>query len=67
MNEQEFLERYGDKKVYFSNIYKFKITFKNEELKIWRGGILDYRDDLSKEETVISIFNLDCFEFGFIT
>ena len=66
MTEQEFLQKYGNEKVYFSSMYKFRATFINEELKIWCSGALDYRDDISYEETVNSVFNLEYFEFGVI-
>jgi hypothetical protein len=60
----QFLQRYRNEKVYFSSMYKFRATFRNEELKIWCSGIVEYRDDLSYEETVKSVSCLECFQFG---
>ena len=33
MTKQEFLQKYGNEKVYFSSMYKFRASFRNEELK----------------------------------
>jgi len=66
MTEKEFLQKYGNEKVYFSGMYKYRATFRNEELKIWCSGVLDYRHDISKEETVNSVFDLEDFDFGVI-
>jgi len=66
MTEQDFLQKYGNEKVYFSNMYKFRATFRNEELKIWCSGVLEYRGDISYEETVNSVFDLEYFQFGVI-
>lgn len=30
MTEKEFLEKYGNEKVEFSDMYKFRATYKNE-------------------------------------
>ena len=67
MTEKEFLEKYGNEKVEFSNMYKFRATYKNEELKIWCSGVLEYRGDIEKVETVNSIFDLEYFQFGVIS
>ena len=64
ISEKEFLEKYGNEKVEFSNMYKFRATYKNEELKIWCSGVLEYRGNINKVETVNSIFDLECFQFG---
>lgn len=64
MTEQEFLQKYGNEKVYFSSMYKFRASFRNEELKIWCSGMLEYNNEISYEETVNSIFDLDYFLFG---
>lgn len=66
MGKEEFLKKYGNEKVYFSSIYKFRAVFRNEELRIWCSGVLEYRDDISSEETVNSVFDLEYFEFGII-
>ena len=66
MTEQEFLQKYGNEKVYFSSMYKFRAIFRNEELKIWCSGVLEYKDDISYEEVVNSIFYLEYFQFGVI-
>jgi hypothetical protein len=67
MTEKEFLEKYGNEKVEFSNMYKFRATYKNEELKIWCSGVLEYRGDIEKVETVNSIFDLEYFQFGVLS
>jgi hypothetical protein len=64
MSEKEFLEKYGNEKVEFSNMYKFRATYKNEELKIWCSAVLEYSGDIEKVETVNSIFDLDYFQYG---
>lgn len=67
MEEKEFLAKYGNEKVEFSYMYKFRVTYINEELKIWCSGVLEYRDDFEKVETVNSIFDLDDFKFGMLS
>jgi hypothetical protein len=67
MSEKEFLEKYGNEKVEFSNMYKFRATYKNEELKIWCSGVLEYRGDIEKVETVNSIFDLEYFQYGVLS
>ena len=67
MTEKEFLEKYGNEKVEFSSMYKFRVMYKNEELKIFCRGVVDYRDDIEKIETVNSIFHLEDFEFGMLS
>ena len=63
MTEKEFLEKYGNEKVEFLSMYKFRATYKNEELKIFCSGVVEYRDDITKVETVNSIFDLEHFAF----
>ena len=67
MTEKEFLEKYGNEKVEFSSMYKFRAMYKNEELKIFCRGVVEYRDDIEKIETVNSIFQLEDFEFGMLS
>lgn len=67
MTKKEFLEKYGSEKVYFENVWKFVVNYSNEELGIYCSGSFDYRTELSKEETVASLFGqLETFSFGFI-
>src|SRR6056297_1226477 len=66
MTDKEFLAKYGNEKVEFSSIYKFKVTYKNEELKIWCSGIIESRDRVDRTETVYDIYNLDDFCCGFL-
>ncbi len=66
MTEQEFLEKYVSAKLKFSNVYKHRVTYINEDLRIWCKGDLECRDSVNLEETVNSIFQLDNFEFGTI-
>lgn len=67
MTENEFLEKYGSETVYFDNVYKFIANYSNEELGIYCSGNFDYSTELSKEETVASLFGqLVTFSFGFI-
>lgn len=67
MTENEFLEKYGSETVYFENVFKFIANYSNEELGIYCSGNFDYRTELSKEETVASLFGqLETFSFGFI-
>ena len=65
MTEKEFLEKYGDENVYFTNTYKRGITYRNEELGITVYGVMDYRDDMSYEETIRSVSYLEGFYFTF--
>jgi len=67
MLEKKFLEKYGNEKVEFVSMNKFRAFFRNEKLKIWCSGVLEYRGDISKVETVNSVFNLDNFHFGFMS
>lgn len=38
MNEEEFLEKYGDHEVEFRSYYKYTFTFANDTLEIRVGG-----------------------------
>jgi hypothetical protein len=67
MTEKEFLEKYGNEEVEFSSMYKFRAIFRSVKLNIWCSGVLEYRGDISKIETVNSIFDLEYFQFGFLT
>lgn len=64
MSEQEFLEKYGSEKVFFSYLDKLRAVYRNDELGIVCSGTLEYRDYLVYEETVMEIFQLDFFEFN---
>lgn len=66
MTQEEFLEKYGNEKVHFSEMYKFTAYYKNEELGIWCRASIEYRDSIEAEETVNSIFQLEYFDFGFL-
>jgi hypothetical protein len=65
MTEEQFLEKYGQEKVYFSSMYKYRAVYKNE--KIWCSGVVESRDDIRHEETVLTVFDLEYFRFGFIS
>lgn len=67
MTKKYFLQKYGKQKLEFSNMYKFRATYKNEELGIWCSGIIEYRNEIQKEETVNSLSDLEYFTFGFIS
>ena len=66
MTEQQFLEKYGHEKVWFSRMYKYRVNYENEKLNIWCSGVAAPRDDINREETVLTVFDYDDFEFGFI-
>ena len=67
MTEKEFLEKYGNQKVYFSSMYEHIAIYKNEKLNIWCSGLVESRDDISIEEKVLTVFDLEYFRFGFIS
>ena len=64
MTEKEFLEKYGNEKVYFTEMYKFRAVYENKELGIYSSGVVEYRGDISYKETVNSVFDLEYFQFG---
>lgn len=66
MTEQQFLEKYGDEKVWFSRMYKYRVKYENEKLNIWCSGVAAPRDDINREETVSTVFDYADVEFGFI-
>lgn len=45
-------------------MYKFRAIYENKKLGIYCSGVIEYRDDISYQETVSSIFNLEFFQFG---
>ena len=63
MTESEFLLKYGNENVAFSECYKCRMTYKNTELGIVVSGTVEYRDSLNCVETVNEIFQLDNFQF----
>ena len=67
MTEEQFLEKYGQEKVCFSSMYKYRAVYKNEKLNIWCSGVTESRDDIRHEETVLTVFDLEYFRFGFIS
>ena len=66
MTQTEFLEKYGNENVEFSNMYKYRVIYKNVDLNIWCSGILEYRSSIDEIETVNSISQENDFDFGFI-
>lgn len=64
MSEKEFLEKYGNEKVYFTGMYKFRAMYENKELGIYCSGVVEYRDGISYEETINSVFDLEYFQYG---
>ena len=64
MTEQEFLDKYGNEKVYFTNMYKFTARYENKKLGIYCAGTVNYRDTISYEEKVYSVSGLEDFEYG---
>jgi hypothetical protein len=66
MTEKEFLNKYGNEKVYFQRMYKNSIYYKNIELGFWCKATIEYDDEIEVEETVYSIFQFAYFEFGLI-
>ena len=66
MTQTEFLEKYGNENLEFSNMYKYRVIYKNKELGIWCSGIIEYRSSIDKIETVNSISQENDFDFGFI-
>jgi hypothetical protein len=67
MTEKEFLEKYGNQKVYFSSMYEYRAIYKNGTLNIWCSGVVQSRDDIRSQETVLTVFDLEYFRFGFIS
>jgi len=67
MTEEQFLEKYGNQKVYFSSMYKYRAIYKNGTLNIWCSGVVQSRDDIRSQEKVLTVFDLEYFEFGFIS
>lgn len=63
MTDKEFLEKYGNDKVYFSSTYKHGVTYRNRDLGIIVCGIIDYKDYMEYEETVNEIASLEDFYF----
>ncbi len=66
MTQTEFLEKYGNENLEFSNMYKYRTIYKNGELGIWCSAIVEYRSSINKIETANSISQENDFDFGFI-
>jgi hypothetical protein len=64
MTEKEFLEKYGNEKVYFTKMYKFRAMYENKELGIYCSGGVEHRADISYEETVNTVFDFEYFQFS---
>ena len=55
MKVSQFLKKYGNEKVSFTNLYKHGIVYSNETFKV--SGIVEYRGDFEKEMTIKSFYN----------
>lgn len=66
ITQTEFLEKYGNEDVEFSEMYKHRAIYTNEELNIWCSAIIEYRSSIYKIEMVKCIAQEDGFKFGFI-
>jgi hypothetical protein len=64
MTEKEFLEAYGNAKVTFTEMYKHRAMYSNKELGIYCSGVVEYGSAITCEETVISVADLEYFQFG---
>jgi hypothetical protein len=56
MTEKEFLEKYGNQKVYFSSMYEYRAIYKNEKLNIWCSGVVESRDDIRQRGNSFNCF-----------
>jgi hypothetical protein len=66
MTQEEFLEKYGNEKVYFQRMYKHSVYYKNTELGFWCKATIEYDDEIEVEETVNSVFQFNYFDFGLL-
>lgn len=64
MNELEFITKYGHLPLTFFEIYKHRVTMKNEENKITIFGTLEYSSNVCATET-ISSFSIEVDNFNF--
>jgi hypothetical protein len=65
LSEKDFLEKYGNEKVEFLELYKYRVVYHNEELKFYCSGVLNQDSEMRKTETVNSVAKLDAFQFRF--
>ena len=66
MTEKEFLDKYKDTKMSFVSMYKHRVTYESLGGFQTVSGDTEYRANLEKEETVMSLFGeLDDFEFRY--
>ena len=56
MEEKEFIKKYGELPLTFFEIYKYRVTMKNDEHKITVHGNLKYRANITANESVSSFF-----------
>ena len=64
MTETDFLKQYGSIPLNFVEMYKYRVTYKNEELGITCSGHIEYRDDMKAIETPLSLAQLEYFGFA---
>jgi hypothetical protein len=65
LSEKDFLEKYGNEKVEFLELYKYRMVYHNEQLKFYCSGALNQDSEMRKTETVNSVAKLDAFQFRF--
>lgn len=63
MTEEEFLIKHGQDEVHFCSVDKYRVLYAND--LFWVSGALEYRSFMVSIETVMNVFDLDHFQFGF--
>lgn len=64
MDLKEIIEKYANEECEFSNLYKGRVIYRCEKIKMLFFGTVEYRDDLNKIETVWSLSQLENFDWG---
>ena len=64
MDLKELIEKYANEECEFRNLYKGRVIYECKKIGLRFFGTVEYRDDLSKKETVWSLSQLKDFSWS---
>jgi hypothetical protein len=66
MTISELIKKHGQEEAEFDNLYKNQIHYKHKGLGLYFTMTVEYRDDFSRLESIMSLSQMDDFDFSTI-